>query len=258
MTDRLLNRDDPLQAALADMARVIEWPDTPPLAEAVSAAIRTRPQPVRTAWRPARRGLVLGLAATLLLASVAAAIGIALGGLRIITGGPPPGTPLPDALVAERGFGAETDLDGAARSLGVLLVPELAALGDPDHVFFDTRTGAAALTWGGREGLPADPDTGLGIVVTQFPADIGPTTFEKLINDGTQVEQVVVGSTTGYWIEGGEHFFYFRLADGDVLETTIRLVGTTLMWERDGLTVRIEGAPSMVDAVRIAESMSLR
>ena len=58
----------------------------------------------------------------------------------------------------------------------------------------------------------------------------------------------MVGGATGYWIEGGEHFFYFRDADGEVLETTIRLVGTTLIWERDGLTVRIEGAPSLAAA----------
>ncbi|HYN64560.1 MAG TPA: hypothetical protein VES36_08150, partial [Candidatus Limnocylindrales bacterium] len=60
------------------------------------------------------------------------------------------------------------------------------------------------------------------------------------------------------WIEGGEHYFFFRDANGQVLDATIRLVGTTLMWERDGLTVRIEGAPSLPDAVRIAESMALR
>lgn len=257
MTERPHERDDPLQAALTDLAGAIDWPETPPLAQAVGAAIRARP-PRTAAWRPARRGLVLGFAAALLLAGAAAAIGIALGGLRIISGGSPPGSPLPDVLVAERGFGEATDLDAAATSLGALLEPNLPALGNPDHVFFDPRTGAAALTWGAREGLPADPDTGLGIVVTQFRADIGPDTFEKLINDGTRVEQVVVGGTTGFWIEGGEHFFYFRLADGEVLETTIRLVGTTLMWERDGLTVRIEGAPGLADAIRIAESMSLR
>ena len=257
MTERPNDSVDALQIALADLAAAIDWPDTPRLSLSVAAAVRSSGRESR-AWRPARRGLLLGLAATLLLAGAAAAIGIALGGLRIISGGPPPGSPLPDALVVERGFGERTDLDTAARSLGGLLVPDLPALGEPDHVFFDARTGAAAMAWGDRDGLPADPGTGLGIVISQFRADIGPSTFEKLINSGTRVEQAVVGVTTGYWIEGGEHFFYFRLADGEVLEATIRLVGTTLMWERDGLTLRIEGAPTLADAVRIAESMQLR
>jgi hypothetical protein len=244
-----------LEAALADLGATIQWPAIPRLSEAVGAAIRARQQPA-TGWRAARRGLLLGLAAALLLAGAAAAIGIALGGLRIISGGPPPGSPLPDALVLERGFGEPVTLEAAETALGGLLVPELPALGDPDHVFFDDRTESAALTWGAREGLPADAGTGLGIVITQFRADIGPETFEKVIHGGTRVEQVSVGGTTGYWIEGGEHFFYFRTADGNVLETTIRMVGTTLMWGQDGLTVRIEGAPTQDDAVRIAEAMA--
>ena len=45
---------------------------------------------------------------------------------------------------------------------------------------------------------------------------------------------------------------------GNVVDSTIRLVGTTLMWEQDGYTVRIEGAPDLEAAKRIAESMELR
>jgi hypothetical protein len=256
MTDRARQELDALEAALTDLAAGIEWPPTPSLAGAVSAQIRAQSSRA-SAWRPARRGLLLGLLAALLLVGAAAAIGIALGGLRIISGGPPPGSPLPDAVVAERGFGEETDVATAAESMGVsaLMVPDLPALGSPDHVFFDSRTQAAALTWGSREGLPADPDTGLGIVITQFRADIGPETFEKVIHEGTSLEPIAIGDATGYWIEGGEHYFLFRDADGQVLDATIRLVGTTLMWERDGLTLRIEGAPDLDAAVRIAESM---
>lgn len=246
-----------LEVALADLAGALDWPATPSLATSVGAAIRARGER-RPAWRPVRRALAFGLLAALTVAGLAAAIGFALGGLRIITGGPPPGSALPDALVAERGFGERVELEAAQRSLDGLLVPTDPALGAPDHVYFDARTGAAALVWTARPGLPADSGTGLGVLVTQFRAGIGPQTFEKVISSGTRIEQVQVGSTTGYWIEGGEHFFYFREADGDVLETTIRMVGTTLMWEHDGLTVRIEGAPSLEDAVRIAESMQLR
>jgi hypothetical protein len=254
VTDPRRSADDRLVAALTDLAAAIDWPATPPLASSVAASIRAGAV-TRARWRPARRGLVLGLLAALLLAGLAAAIGFALGGLRITFGGPPPGSPLPPAIVAERGFGEEVTLEEAEASLGGLLVPADPALGDPDHVYFDRRTGSAALAWGDRPGLPADPDSGLGIVVTQFPADIGPETFEKVIHSGTRVEQAAVSGRSGYWIEGGEHYFLFRDADGEVLDATIRLVGSTLMWERDGLTVRIEGAPSLTDAVRIAESM---
>jgi hypothetical protein len=255
--DQRRSADDRLAAALTDLAEAIDWPATPALAPSVAASIRAGAAR-RARWRPARRGLVLGLLAALLLAGLAAAIGFALGGLRITIGGPPPGSPLPAAVVAERGFGEEVTLGQVKASLGGLLVPLDPGLGDPDHVYFDRRTGSAALVWGDRPGLPADPSSGLGIVVTQFRADIGPETFEKVIHGGTRVERAAVSGTTGYWIEGGEHYFFFRDANGKVLDATIRLVGSTLMWERDGLTVRIEGAPSLADAVRIAESMAPR
>ncbi len=95
--------------------------------------------------------------------------------------------------------------------------------------------------------------------ITQFRADIGPQTFEKLLQEGAVVEQVVVGDTTGYWVEGGQHFFYFRDAEGNVVDSTIRLVGTTLMWERDGSYDPHRGcARRRGRAMRIAESMELR
>jgi hypothetical protein len=253
VTDQLRPADRGLEAALSDLAAAIDWPATPALAPSVAASIRAGSLP-RERWLPARRGLVLGILAALLVAGLATAIGFALGGLRITTG-PPPGSALPASVVAERGFGEPVGMDQAAQSLGELLLPTDPALGDPDHVFFDSRTQSVALTWGERPGLPADRASGLGIVVTQFRADIGPQTFEKVINSGTRIEPASVGGATAYWIEGGQHYFFFRGANGQVLDANIRLVGTTLMWERDGLTVRIEGAPSLADAVRIAESM---
>jgi len=246
-----------MEAALADLAAAIEWPATPPLAASVGAAIRTG-TPRAPGWRPAHRALVLGVLAALLLAGLAAAVGIALGGLRILGSGEPPGSPLPPSLVAERGLGERVTLERAIEALDGLLVPTDASLGAPDHVYYDTTTHAVAMAWTDRPGLPSDPESGLGVVVTQFRADMGPQTFEKLLLEGAVIEQVVVGQTTGYWLEGGQHLFYFRAADGSVADTSIRLVGTTLMWERDGKTVRIEGAPDLETAKRIAESMEGR
>jgi hypothetical protein len=257
MTDLRRPGTDPMEAALADLAGAIEWPATPPLAASVGAAIDAGASRVPR-WRPARRALVLGVLAALLIAGLAAAVGIALGGLRILGSGEPPGSPLAPELVAERGLGERVTLDQAIDDLDGLLVPTDPALGAPDHVYYDPETDAVALAWTGRSGLPADSESGLGVVITQFRADMGPETFEKLLNEGVEVEQVVVGQTTGYWVEGGQHFFYFRDADGNVVDSTIRLVGTTLMWERDGYTVRIEGAPEVEAAMRIAESMERR
>jgi hypothetical protein len=258
MTNRLDDRA--LGEALADLGRSLAFPPTPPLAAAVATSIRN--VPAARGWsfgRPLRRGLVLGLAAALLLAGLAAAIGLALGGLRIIFGGPTPGSPPPDEVVIERAFGEAVPLDEVAGRLGFEpLAPTIPELGTPNHSFVRTPPigGALALVWGERPGFAADAESGIGVVLTEFRADIGPDVFEKMVNSGVRVDSVSVNGAPGYWIEGGEHFFYYRDANGNVVQSTLRLVSSALIWEEDGLTLRIEGAPNLDEAVRIAQSLA--
>ena len=251
--------DRALSERLAELGAVLDFPATPPLATAVSAAIRAAPPARRSFGRPLRRGLALGLVAALLLAGLAAAIGIALGGLRITFGGPTPGSPLPDDLVVQRAFGEPVPLDQVPGRLGFApRAPTLAQLGRPDHSFVRTPPtgGALALVWGDRPGFAADPGSGIGVVLTEFRADIGPDVFEKMVDSGVRVESVAFDGRSAYWVEGGQHFFFYRDENGRIVENTLRLVGSTLIWEQDGLTLRIEGAPSLDEALRIAESLA--
>lgn len=256
MSDRLA--DPTLETALADLGAFV-IPPTPQLAAAVAVAIRS--EPARRSWsfgRPLRRGLGLGLAAALLVAGLAAAIGFALGGLRITFGDPSPGTAIPDDVVDERAFGDPVALDDVTSRLGFEPVaPTLVELGAPDHAYVaePPSGGSLALIWGDQPGFAADLDSGIGVVLTEFRADIGPETFEKMLRSGVELESVNVNGEPGYWIEGGEHFFFYRDADGEVVDDTLRLVGTALVWEQDGLTLRIEGAPNLAAALRIAESL---
>jgi hypothetical protein len=253
-------RTSDLDRALVDLAAALDWPPTPQLAAVVGAAIRSAPaaQP-RWTLRPLRRGLLLGLAAALLLAGLAAAIGFALGGLRITFGGPPPGSPLPEQLVLERAFGERVPLDEVAQRLDFEpFAPTAEELGTPDFAYVaePPSGGSLALIWGDRAGLPADPGTGIGVVITEFSATLGPDSFEKLIHQGVVLQTVSVNGAPGYWIEGGEHYYFYRDANGQVVDDTLRLVGTALVWGQGGLTLRIEGAPTPEDARRIAESLA--
>ena len=257
MTDRLDDRA--LERALADLGGSLVYPPTLQLATAVAMAIRA--EPLRRSWslaRPLRRGVSLGLVAALLVVGVAAAIGFALGGLRITFGGPSPGTAIPEDVVIERAFGDPVRLDQLADRLAFEpLAPTLSELGAPDYAYVaePPSGGALALIWGDRPGFAAEAGSGIGLVLTEFRADIGPETFEKMLNSGVRVESVTVNGRPGYWIEGGEHFFFYRDADGEVVADTLRLVGTALVWEQDGLTLRIEGAPTLQEALRIAQSL---
>ncbi len=89
----------------------------------------------------------------------------------------------------------------------------------------------------------------------QFRADIGPETFEKMLLEGTRVDAVVVNGQNGWWVEGGVHAFFYRDAEGQMVDTTLRLVGSALIWEDAGVAMRIEGAPDLASAMRVAASL---
>jgi len=249
--------DATLDRELTLLAAQIAIPATPPIAPAVALAIRQQRAPSRLGLRLSR-GLVLAIIATLLLVGIAAALGIALGGVRFVIGSGTP-APLPPGVAADRGLGRLVSLEQGRSAVSFQIrLPAGTALGEPDHVYVSTLVptgGRVALVYGDRPGFPADPKSGIGVLITEFRADIGPDSFEKLIQQGVRVEEVTVNGATGYWVAGGQHFYYYRNADGAVVDDTMRLVGDTLIWEEAGLTLRIEGAPSLADAQQLAAAL---
>jgi hypothetical protein len=258
MSDRFVRETDPaLAAALSDLASAVEFPVTPVLSAAVAAEIQL---PSRTGWGLALpslgRSLVLGTAAALLVVGAAGAIGLGIGAIRINFAGDSP-LPSPVGSVPDRGYGQPTTLAEAQDAVPFAIrVPADQVLGNPDAVYLAPvpAGGTVVLAWGDRPGYPADAD-GIGLVITEFAADIGPDTFEKMILDGTTVQPTTVNGLPGWWVEGGTHFFFYRDENGEIVETTIRLVGSALFWEEDGLVLRIEGAPNLAAAQKVAASL---
>jgi hypothetical protein len=62
-------------------------------------------------------------------------------------------------------------------------------------------------------------------------------------------------SAAGLWIEGEPHSFGYVDAEGEPGHEVFRLAGDTLLWERDGRTLRVEGARDLAEALEIAGSM---
>jgi hypothetical protein len=244
-----------LEARLADLGAAIDFPATPPLAAMVGDRLGDLPRRFGLR-RPLSRGIALALAATLLLVGIAAAVGIALGGLRL-TFGPASFSPLPSFSVGPA-LGNPTSLSEARAGVAFTLrVPSLPELGEPDLVYLaePPAGGAVTLLYGERAGFPAGSKTGVSLVITQFRADIGPEIFEKMINSGVSVTATRVHGLAAWWIAGGDHFFFYRDANGRIVDTTLRLAGDTLIWEEGLVTHRVEGAPSLPDALRVAGSL---
>lgn len=68
---------------------------------------------------------------------------------------------------------------------------------------------------------------------------------------------VEVDGGRGYWIEGEAHrFFLYREGEGgEPRAEDYRLAGNVLLWERDGLTFRLESPLSRSEAIVIARSL---
>jgi hypothetical protein len=245
-----------LEDRLFDLGTAIAFPATPPLSALVADQLQQPRRGLRLGFRrPVSRGVALAVAATLLLVGIAAAFGIGLGGLRLVFGPAP--SPLPSMAVGP-GLGEPTTLAEARSTVAFSLrIPGLPELGNPDLVYFaePPAGGAVTLLYRERDGFPADPATNIGLIVTQFRADIAPEIFEKLLGSGVRVTPARVDGLSAWWIAGGNHFFFYRDAQGNVVDTTLRLASDTLIWEEQGVTYRVEGAPTLEDAIRVAESL---
>lgn len=252
MTDQHLPQ---LEDRLLDLGAAIAYPATPALSALVAERLRQPPRRLGLG-RPLSRGFALAVVATVLLFGIAAAFGLGLGGLRL-TFGPASFSPLP-SILAGPGLGEPTSLAEARRQVTFALrVPALPELRDPDLVYLAEPPvgGAVTLLYGERDGFPADAATSTSLIVTQFRADIGPEVFEKLIHSGVSVTSARVHGAVAWWVVGGDHFFFYRDAYGRPVESTLRLASDTLIWQEGGVTHRVEGAPSLVDAVRVGESL---
>ena len=135
-------------------------------------------------------------------------------------------------------------------------LPSVPELGTPDVVAVGTPPpgGQVSLVYGPRPGVPEARQTGVGLLITQFRGEFQPY-LEKGLPRGSRVEQVNVAGARGYWIEGEPHILVFRDPGNTVHESPSRLAGNTLLWERDGVTYRLESALDRDAAIRVAASM---
>lgn len=129
-------------------------------------------------------------------------------------------------------FGNRTTLAGAERRLGFR--PFVPDLGPPAKVYTDYSNQAVLLLYGRPKSLRLE-ETRIGI-------------FQKIVSGGAHVERVIVDGNPGVWFPDvhvvGEFFDQPRMS------------GSALLWERDGVTLRLEGRLTKAEALRIARGTS--
>ena len=258
-----------LERQLTQLGRELDYPATPDLAGAVASRLRAvepeRAKAVRPRLFPParlRRALVLALVALLLLAGtvLAAAPGVrdavleffGLQGATVERTATLP-TPPPEQNLD---LGSRTTLERARDRIAFEpLVPS--ELGDPDFAYVrePPSGGELSLAYRPRSGLPRARTTRLGLLVSEFRGDIHPDFVGKLAGPGTRIERLTIDGRPAIWIEGAQHFFFYRDPDGTIVEDELRLAQNVLLLERGSLLVRLEGTLDRAQAVEIARSL---
>ena len=249
-----------LEQQLYDLGGALEWPPTPP--HSWEGAGR-RPAAGPPRW-------VLAVAAAIIIVALGLAAyppsrNAIAGWLNLHTTvikvqQQPTPSPLPSGALGSRlGLGNATTLDTARGEVSwTIAVPS--SLGAPDGVYVQRPElapsgGEVSLVYAARTGIPASGATGVSVLVTEARGSVNQVFFQKILGSGAEIEQVSVGGKPAYWITGS-HTVVFVDANGNARYETLRIATNTLIIDRGGTIVRIEGELTKAQALAIADSLA--
>lgn len=233
-----------LELSLTRLRDHVVFPVTPELVDDVMAQLDTAVPRPRKQWRRVAAVAAVVMVAVLLILpgprrAVADLLGLGGVSVRSIDR-------LPTVEVATAFPGRETTVADAHEAVDFpLLLPTLSA--EPDVIFLDSSVPGGLVTLGYGSG-----PGGYGLVITEMSGRLDGPLLEKVVGPDTNVVPLLVGTDDGFWIEGAPHLLLVLDRAGRDRVDPPRLVGTTLLFERNGVTVRIESAADLEDALEIA------
>jgi len=247
-----------LEYALTDLAEHLDHPAGDELVTDLRRRLTAStplPEPGRN------RGRVLLVAAAILVLIAAAVLAIppsreaiadwlGIGAVEIRHTNQPPAPSGSNPVPGQTG--APPSADAAARLAAARTAVQFTIRTPPESIagpLFDVdldrrpRGGLVALTY---------KDFTL-VEVASFPNQLPP--LQKFTGPTTHVELSTVGGRPAVFITGAEHGIGYVDPTGEFALDTLRRAGPVLLWERGGVTHRIEGIAALPDARRIAESI---
>jgi hypothetical protein len=242
-----------LERELTQLGRHLEFPDTPDLVGAVREHLRA---PSRR-WWPQRwwRVAVVALAAVVVAIGVTFAVPPARTAILRVFGVGSVRIELVDKL-PETAVSAPLDLgervtlaEARRRAEFTIAVPSAGGFDSPDGVYVSGAApgGFVSLLYGSAERPRA--------VLSEFEGVTGPL-IDKSVGPGTRLEQATVDGRPAYWLAGAPHTFVFLNKYRITQFGTLRLARNTLVWERNGVTFRLEGDLTKDEAVEVASSLT--
>ena len=224
-----------LEAALRECAPA--WPPTPDLA----AAIRPRLAPRRARRRGLKKwllGVLAGAVAATMAIEPARSAVLELLGLRAVTVERRTADPAPRPFGAALDLGRASTLDLARRATGLRVMPS-PTLREPAGVWVSEAPAAVSL-------VHRRPR----ILVQVLDARVAEPVLGKTAGPGVSVQRV----RGGFFLSGAPHGVGYLRRDGVPVVEPQRLAGNTLLVERDGVLIRVEGRLTRERALAIADS----
>jgi hypothetical protein len=242
---------------LRETAASFHYPPTPDVVTATHARSRSQPEPVVRQLRPAWAviALLLLLATLLAVPGVRAAMleFFQIGAIRIFPqegASKTPSPSLPDASETLLDLAGVTTWEAAQDNTGFPLrlptYPE--GLGAPDAVYYQQLA---------EPGL----DVPVYVLLWRQPGGAGEAQlalYQIAVPDFAQkaasiaaLQQTEVHDTLAYWVRGPHRI---QLTNSEITDW-LPVESNVLIWAEGGITYRLEGASTLDEAVRIAESL---
>jgi hypothetical protein len=253
MADRFAD----LEGALRALAPRIAVPAAPSIAPAVVARLETErmrrarpPFPSLALWTR-RRALVFAAIAVLALLALAGAARFTIGAVQIRVQPTPSATSSPPPPFDLSVLGpARSPADAAANVRFAAALPSGPA---PDSAYIvegPTGRRSVAFAWSPSTTYPQIEGTPWGLIVLEIPGD--DELVLKSVNSFENIVPTVVDGRRAGWIPA-THELELRTAIG---AHTFSVGGNVLIWERGGVTFRLETALGLDAATALAESIS--
>lgn len=252
---------DDLELELSHLAGDVTFPPTPEFsfpATSPDAGGRVHKLGSMASWKAGLAAAVLLLVTTLAVPDTRQALADWTGfpGIRIDIGDradDPPPTVM--SIGGSLLLGEAATLEGAASAVEFELVAPGASLeGIEPEVYLNTLQGVPVVSflYPASNRLPGIGDTGVGLLLMQIDAAGNTSMFmTKRAIAESPPQPVTVDGGAGMWIRGG----VLMIDAGDPFWTYQRRSGNVLVWERGGITCRMESNLPLLDTLAIAESL---
>ena len=207
----------------------VEWPPTPELRLVLEPRRRRSRRPLFAAVALALVALAAAFAVPQSRGAILRFLHLGGESIQFVETLPPAGTRPLDA-----GLGAPVSESKARALIPTLLLPPV--------------SGRLRLHWSGEVVSVVFAHAGKPVLLSELPSQQG--IFLKKLAGTANAEWVNLRGTSGLWLSGAPHVFFFP-------REPVRLAGNTLVWATESTTYRLEGPDlTKADAVSLASSLT--